>query len=321
MRVLLAGGGSAGHTSPLLATADALQRLASGRRDHLPRHPRADRGPDHPGRRLPARVRAERPAAAPAQRRPRPPARPAARGPPGRARRRRPDPSRRGRGFGGFVSVPAYLAARKRKVPLVVHEGNTLPGVANKLGARFTDHVATSFPDTPLRHATYVGLPIRRMISTLDRAALRAEARATFGLRDDLPVLLVTGGSQGAPRSTGRCSARPRRSPPPASRCSTSPARPTRRRRPTPACPTSCVGFVDRMDLAYSAADAVLCRSGSNTRDRGVRGRAAGDLRAAADRQRRAGAQRPRRRSTPAAGCWSTTPLTPTGSRRTPCRC
>ena len=53
-------------------------------------------------------------------------------------------------GFGGFVSVPAYLAARQRHVPLVVHEGNTLPGVANKLGARFTEHVATSFPDTPL---------------------------------------------------------------------------------------------------------------------------------------------------------------------------
>ena len=56
-------------------------------------------------------------------------------------------------GFGGYVSVPAYLAARRRHVPIVVHEGNALPGIANKLGARFTTHVATSFPDTPLRHA------------------------------------------------------------------------------------------------------------------------------------------------------------------------
>ena len=56
-------------------------------------------------------------------------------------------------GFGGYVSVPAYLAARTRGIPLVVHEGNAIPGVANKLGARITDHVATSFPDTDLPHA------------------------------------------------------------------------------------------------------------------------------------------------------------------------
>ena len=90
-------------------------------------------------------------------------------------------------GFGGYVSVPAYLAARKRGVPIVVHEGNTIPGIANRLGARMTHHVATSFPDTDLPHAVCTGLPIRRLVSTLDRAALRAEALATFGLRDDLP--------------------------------------------------------------------------------------------------------------------------------------
>ena len=198
MRVLLAGGGSAGHTSPLLATADALVRLSPGieitclgTRERieaqiipaagyplefvpsvpLPRRPGADL------LRVPGRLRAARSAALEV------------------VDRLRPDVVA---GFGGFVSVPAYLAARTRKIPLVVHEGNTLPGVANKLGARFTTHVATSFPDTALPHATYVGLPIRRMIATLDRAALRDEARATFGLRADLPVLLVTGGSQGA---------------------------------------------------------------------------------------------------------------------------
>src|SRR5690606_38408359 len=62
-------------------------------------------------------------------------------------------------GFGGYVSVPAYLAARSRGIPLVVHEGNALPGIANKLGARITRHVATSFPDTRLPYATYLGLP------------------------------------------------------------------------------------------------------------------------------------------------------------------
>ena len=150
MRVLLAGGGSAGHTSPLLATADALQRLhpgveitCLGTRERieaqiipaagyplefvpsvpLPRRPNADLA------RLPGRLRAARRAALEV------------------VDRIRPDVIA---GFGGFVSVPAYLAARTRKVPLVVHEGNTLPGVANKLGARITDHVATSFPDTRL---------------------------------------------------------------------------------------------------------------------------------------------------------------------------
>ena len=96
-------------------------------------------------------------------------------------------------GFGCYVSVPAYLAARKRGVPIVVHEGNAIPGVANRLGARMTKHVATSFPGTDLPHAVCTGLPIRRMVSTMDRAALREQALTTFGLRDDLPTLLVTG--------------------------------------------------------------------------------------------------------------------------------
>ena len=264
-RVLLAGGGSAGHTSPLLATADALQRLEPGivisclgTRERLeaqvipaagyeldfvpsiplPRRPNADLF------RLPGKIRAARRAALEI------------------VDRRRPDVVV---GFGGFVSVPAYLAARKRRLPLVVHEGNTLPGIANKLGARWTTHVATSFPETPLRHATYVGLPIRRMIATLDRALLRDEARASFGLDPDRPTLLVTGGSQGAARLNDAVAA-------------AAPAfaeagvqvlhiiGPTfTLDAPQTGVPYVVRGYVDRMDLAYSAADAVLCRAGSNT--------------------------------------------------------
>jgi UDP-N-acetylglucosamine--N-acetylmuramyl-(pentapeptide) pyrophosphoryl-undecaprenol N-acetylglucosamine transferase len=265
MRILLAGGGSAGHTSPLLATADALKRLEPGveitclgTRDRLeariipaagyplefvpsvplPRRPNADL------LRLPGRLVAARRAALDV------------------VDRVRPDVIC---GFGGFVSVPAYLAARKRRVPLVVHEGNTLPGVANKLGARFTDHVATSFPDTELPHASYVGLPIRRMIATLDRPAHRAEALATWGLRPDLPVLLVTGGSQGA-ASLNRAVLGAARAFADAGvqvLHLTGPAQEAD--PPETGVPYVTVGFVDRMDLAYSAADAVLCRSGSNT--------------------------------------------------------
>ena len=265
MRVLLAGGGSAGHTSPLLATADALKRLAPGveitclgTRERieaqiipaagyplefvpsvpLPRRPNADLA------RLPGRLRAARRAALEV------------------IDRIRPDVVC---GFGGFVSVPAYLAARKRGVPLVVHEGNTLPGIANKLGARFTEHVATSFPDTRLPHAIYVGLPIRRVIATLDRAAHRTEARTAYGLRDDLPVLLVTGGSQGA-ASINRAVLG---AAPALAQAGVQVLHVTGPAHETPApetgVPYVVLGYVDRMDLAYSAADAVLCRSGSNT--------------------------------------------------------
>lgn len=168
-------------------------------------------------------------------------------------------------GFGGYVSVPAYLAARSRRIPIVVHEGNALAGIANKVGARMTTHVATSFPGTAIPHATYVGLPVRRMISTLDRAALRSEARATFGLDPDRPTLLVTGGSQGAARintavqqsaaAFAAAGVQVLHVVGPAQEVSA----------PGTGVPYVVLNYVDRMDLAYAAADAVLCRAGSNT--------------------------------------------------------
>jgi len=103
-------------------------------------------------------------------------------------------------GFGGYVSTPAYLAARRLGLPIVIHEQNVLPGLANKLAARLTSHVYTSFPRTSLPHAQCIGLPIRRAITDLDRTALRRESRAGFDLHPDLPTLLVSGGSQGALR-------------------------------------------------------------------------------------------------------------------------
>ncbi|HEX5594924.1 MAG TPA: undecaprenyldiphospho-muramoylpentapeptide beta-N-acetylglucosaminyltransferase [Micromonosporaceae bacterium] len=106
-------------------------------------------------------------------------------------------------GFGGYVSVPAYLAAWRRELPIVIHEVNVPPGVANRLGMKFTKHVAVGFPHQleqaeSLRQARVVGVPLRTGITRLDRAANRAAARAHFGLRPDLPVLFVAGGSQGA---------------------------------------------------------------------------------------------------------------------------
>ena len=89
-------------------------------------------------------------------------------------------------GFGGYVSVPAYLAAWRRELPIVIHEVNVPPGVANRMGMRFTKHVAVGFPHQPLqseslRNARVVGVPLRSSIAHLDRARFAAAARARLG--------------------------------------------------------------------------------------------------------------------------------------------
>jgi UDP-N-acetylglucosamine--N-acetylmuramyl-(pentapeptide) pyrophosphoryl-undecaprenol N-acetylglucosamine transferase len=170
-------------------------------------------------------------------------------------------------GFGGYVSAPAYLAAKRHDVPIVVHEANPRPGIANRLGAMMTTHVYTGHPDTRLRNARYIGVPIRRQIAELDRLALGDTARAHFGLRTDMPVLLVTGGSQGA-RSLNRALA----GAVDAIRAAgvqvlhvTGPKN-TSDIAPSPgSAPYVSVAYVDRMDLAYAAADFALCRAGAMT--------------------------------------------------------
>ena len=268
LRVLLAGGGTAGHTSPLLATADALRSLvpdieitalgtarglettvvpAAGYRLELvppvplPRRPSAELV------RVPLRLRAAVRAAGEV------------------LDRLRPDVVC---GFGGYVCVPAYLAARRRRLPLVVHEGNALPGIANRLGARLTSHVAVSFPGTPLRHATYTGLPVRSMVSRLDRAALRAQARSGLGLAPDLPTLLVFGGSQGARRlnqSVGEAAAALVGAGVQVLHASGATQQVSLPRDLPAGVPYVVTPYIDRMDLAYAAADVVVCRAGANT--------------------------------------------------------
>jgi UDP-N-acetylglucosamine--N-acetylmuramyl-(pentapeptide) pyrophosphoryl-undecaprenol N-acetylglucosamine transferase len=265
VRVLLAGGGTAGHTSPLLATAAVLRDrgaeitcLGTPRGLEVTLIPQAG----YPLELVPPVPLPRRPGKALVQ-------------VPGKLRaavkatgevvdRVRPDVIV---GFGGYVSVPAYLAARRRHIPLVVHEGNAVPGIANKLGARFTQHVATSFPDTDLPHAEYVGLPIRQEISGLDRAAHRAEGRAFFGLDPDLPTLLVTGGSQGARRINHAVAGASRDLADAGVQVLHVAGRVDEvsvdRRPGSP--PYVVMAYVDRIDLAYAAADLIVCRSGANT--------------------------------------------------------
>jgi UDP-N-acetylglucosamine--N-acetylmuramyl-(pentapeptide) pyrophosphoryl-undecaprenol N-acetylglucosamine transferase len=170
-------------------------------------------------------------------------------------------------GFGGYVATPAYLAAKRHKVPIVVHEANPSPGIANRLGALLTTHVFTGHPDTKLRNAQYLGLPIRRQIAELDRFALGDKARAHFGLRADLPVLLVFGGSQGAKSLNGALAGAIG-----AIRAAgvqvlhvTGPRNTTEIQAPPGNVPYVAVPYVDRMDLAYAAADFALCRAGAMT--------------------------------------------------------
>ena len=170
-------------------------------------------------------------------------------------------------GFGGYVATPGYLAARRHHVPIVVHEANARPGLANRLGARFTTHVFTGQPDTKLPHARYIGIPLRHEIASLDRLALADKARAHFGLRPDLPVLLVTGGSQGA-RSLNYAvldAADSIRAAGLQVLHILGPRSDIDVRLPLAGPPYITLPYVDRMDLAYAAADFAICRSGAMT--------------------------------------------------------
>ena len=72
-------------------------------------------------------------------------------------------------GFGGYVSAPAYLAARAEKVPIAIHEANARPGIANRLGSVLTGHVGVASPARGSARARLVGMPLRREIEQLDR--------------------------------------------------------------------------------------------------------------------------------------------------------
>lgn len=97
-------------------------------------------------------------------------------------------------GLGGYASVPGILAARARRVPLILLEQNRVAGRANLLLAPFAAAVACSFPDTRIRpgRRAVTGNPVRREVL---RAAAARRARPADGARR---TVLVVGGSQGA---------------------------------------------------------------------------------------------------------------------------
>jgi UDP-N-acetylglucosamine--N-acetylmuramyl-(pentapeptide) pyrophosphoryl-undecaprenol N-acetylglucosamine transferase len=176
-------------------------------------------------------------------------------------------------GFGGYVALPAYLAAwggplRGRRVPVVVHEANASAGWANRVGARSARRVLSAVPDPGLRNVEVVGVPVRAAITSLDRMALRAEARAHFGFSDDARVLLVFGGSQGA-QSINRAVAAAAKDLAAAGISvlhAHGPKNTLDLREPADGDPPYvAVPYLNRMDLAYAAADLAMCRSGAMT--------------------------------------------------------
>jgi len=198
VKVVLAGGGTAGHVNPLLATAGELRRrqpdcelLVLGTEEGLevdlvpaaglelvciPKVP-FPRSVSGQALRFPARFRR-----AVAQAR-------------GLLEQFEPDAVV---GFGGYVATPAYLAARRLEIPVVIHEANARPGLANQLGARFAAQVATTFRATRLPRVHLTGMPMRPELAGLNRAKDQAAARAELGLAPDRLTLLVAGGSLGA---------------------------------------------------------------------------------------------------------------------------
>jgi UDP-N-acetylglucosamine--N-acetylmuramyl-(pentapeptide) pyrophosphoryl-undecaprenol N-acetylglucosamine transferase len=184
-------------------------------------------------------------------------------------------------GLGGYASVPAVLAAWRARRPVVLHEQNAIPGLANRALSLRAHATCVSFEESrallPRRKRVVVtGNPVREAIAGVpgSREVLAKQARAEFDLDEERRTVLITGGSQGALRLnraaagaaellrdradlqllilTGRSHIDE------VTRATEADAR----SRPLR---TRAIAFVDRMDLAYAVADLVVGRSGATT--------------------------------------------------------
>lgn len=271
MRVVIAGGGTAGHVNPAIAVAQALEGhevsfigTAAGAEASLvpsagfPLEKIEVSGFDRsrPLSIFPTAVRALN----------------AVRAARSILKRRAPDVVL---GVGGYVSLPACLAARSRRIPIVIHEQNIVLGLANRVCRRSAAAVAVSFEAT-LEAAgpkgVFTGNPVTKAFVAADLPSERRAAHARYSLDPDRRTLLVFGGSQGARRIneaalglavlwkdrsdlqvlhiTGRSHGAALRA-----RAGTG----------TSALIYRQVEFVDRMVGAYAVADLALCRGGATT--------------------------------------------------------
>ncbi|MBB6032768.1 undecaprenyldiphospho-muramoylpentapeptide beta-N-acetylglucosaminyltransferase [Phytomonospora endophytica] len=271
--VVLAGGGTGGHIYPLLAYADCLRRHDPNIRITCigtPKGLEADIIPKHgydlrmvPAHQLPRKVNMDLVLTLPRMAKAR------------KVTRELLDEVAADVvvGFGGYVSVPAYMAAKARKTPMVIFEFNDPPGFANKLAMRYSDNLAIGFEHLTrtvptLAGGTVTGVPLRRDISTLDRAAQRAAARQHFGLDPYRPTLFVFGASQGA-RSINNAVLGSARA---LTDAGIQVLHVIGARRDDPvevpsglAAPYITMPFLSEMHLGYAAADLVMCRGGAMT--------------------------------------------------------
>lgn len=99
---------------------------------------------------------------------------------------------------GGFVSVPVVLSAKRRRIPVLIHESDMTPGLANKLSLPAAAKVCCNFPETvsclPKGKAVLTGSPIRQELLS----GSREKALEFTGLSGKKPVLLIIGGSLGS---------------------------------------------------------------------------------------------------------------------------
>src|SRR6266567_9109303 len=102
---------------------------------------------------------------------------------------------------GGYVAVPAGLAARLNGVPLLMHQQDVPPNLSNRLIAPLATRISVAFADSvdyfPARKTMQLGNPVRQAMLNV-RQVPAQEARGPLGFEKDIPLLLVTGGSQGA---------------------------------------------------------------------------------------------------------------------------
>jgi UDP-N-acetylglucosamine--N-acetylmuramyl-(pentapeptide) pyrophosphoryl-undecaprenol N-acetylglucosamine transferase len=180
-------------------------------------------------------------------------------------------------GMGGYVSVPVALAAVRSRVPLVLHEQNAVPGLANRLLSRPARTVALAFVEAarllPKRARTVVtGNPVREPILavTTDRERLAKEAYTEFELDPAKRTVVIFGGSQGALHVNRSAVDAVRRldgldvqvlllaGPAHADGVNEALAGST-------AVTVRVVPFLERMELAYAIADLAVCRAGATT--------------------------------------------------------
>lgn len=168
-------------------------------------------------------------------------------------------------GFGAYISYPVYLAARKLKIPVIIHEGNAKPGIANRFFYKKAKKVFQCF-DNSLPGAQTIGMPLRNEIANIDLSKARQIGCRYFNLDENKKTLLVFGGSQGASKINASLQE--------VIGLLTSagfqvlhalgPNKPIEKTFDTFG-DYHPVPYIDRMDLAYAVADLVISRSGAMT--------------------------------------------------------